>query len=109
MSIYTTMTRLARAQVAHNNIRARNRPSRTNASAATLEACPSAFSDNLHRDAEWHGNRLIFRRRVVATVIPDRDWPSMWRVRLPDGHVTDMVNYTRARDAARALAFAHHG
>jgi diadenosine tetraphosphate (Ap4A) HIT family hydrolase len=28
----------------------------------------------------------------------------MWRVRLPNGHVSDMVNLTRAKDAAMALA-----
>jgi hypothetical protein len=30
----------------------------------------------------------------------------MWRVRLPDGHVTDMVNLSRAKDAAASLALA---
>ena len=38
------------------------------------------------------------------TVVPDRDWPGMYRVRRPDGSVTDMVNLTRARDAARHFA-----
>jgi hypothetical protein len=28
----------------------------------------------------------------------------MWRVRLPDGRLSDMVNLTRAKDAAVALA-----
>jgi hypothetical protein len=28
----------------------------------------------------------------------------MWRVRLADGHLTDMVNLSRARDAAASLA-----
>jgi hypothetical protein len=60
--------------------------------------------DNFHRDAIWKGNDLIFRRRVVASIVPDPKWPRMWRVGLPDGHVSDMVNLSRARDAARALA-----
>jgi hypothetical protein len=34
-------------------------------------------------------------------VVPDLDWPNMYRVRMPDGRLTDMVNLTRARDAAR--------
>jgi hypothetical protein len=38
------------------------------------------------------------------TVVPNRDWPKMYRVRKPDGSLTDMVNLTRARDAARTLA-----
>jgi hypothetical protein len=38
------------------------------------------------------------------TIIPDPDWPAMYRVRRPDGSLTDMVNLTRARDAARCFA-----
>jgi hypothetical protein len=38
------------------------------------------------------------------TVVPDPDWPAMYRVRSPDGSLTDMVNLTRARDAARCFA-----
>jgi len=37
-------------------------------------------------------------------VVPDQQWPGMYRVRMPGGRVTDMVNLTRARDAAQALA-----
>ena len=37
-------------------------------------------------------------------VVPDPEWPGMYRVRLPDGRLTDMVNLTRARDAAQVLA-----
>jgi hypothetical protein len=38
-----------------------------------------------------------------VTVVPDADWPGMWRVRMPDGRLTDMVNLSRAKDALRAL------
>ena len=57
----------------------------------------------------WDGLtvRLYSKRgRVVAQVIPDPEWQYMYRVRLPDGHISDMVNLTRAKDAARALAAA---
>jgi hypothetical protein len=37
-------------------------------------------------------------------VVPDSDWPGMYRVRLLDGNLTDMVNLTRARDAAQVFA-----
>ena len=60
--------------------------------------------DNFHRDAVWKGNDLIFRRRIVASIVPDSKWPQMWRVSLPSGDLTDMVNLCRARDAARSLA-----
>jgi len=35
------------------------------------------------------------------TVRPDSKWPGMWRVHYPDGEVSDMVNISRATDAAR--------
>jgi hypothetical protein len=65
--------------------------------------------DHLHRDAVWKGNDLIFHGRVVASVVLDAKWPRLWRVRLPDGHTTDMVNLSRARDAARSLALKSVG
>ena len=30
----------------------------------------------------------------------------MWGVRMPDGHLTDMLNLSRAKDAAASLALA---
>ena len=51
------------------------------------------------------GNYLLFDAgRLLATVKPDKDWPGLWRVHLPKGHVTDMVNLIRAKDAALSLA-----
>ena len=38
------------------------------------------------------------------TIVRDPEWPNMWRVRLPNGQLTDMVNLTRAKDAARSLS-----
>jgi hypothetical protein len=35
-----------------------------------------------------------------VTVRRDTKWPSMWRVNTADGWVSDMVNLTRAKDAA---------
>ena len=57
-------------------------------------------------ELNWHGNVLQLGRRKLAQIEPDAVWPSMWRVRTPDGRLTDMVNISRARDAARALALA---
>jgi hypothetical protein len=36
---------------------------------------------------------------VMATIEPDANWPGMWRVRWPDGRLSDMTNLTRAKDA----------
>jgi hypothetical protein len=86
---------------------ARRHPSRrqrNNAPATTLASLAPAISGHLRRDAVWQGQQLHFHRRVIATVVPDRHWPEMWRVQLPGSHLSDMVNLTRAKDAAIALA-----
>jgi hypothetical protein len=43
-------------------------------------------------------------RFTGIAVVPDGKWPTMWRVRMRDGCLTDMVNLTRAKDAAIAYA-----
>jgi hypothetical protein len=56
-------------------------------------------------DVKWDGLKLRSRTgRLLAMVEPDPEWPLMYRVRLPDGHLTDMLNLTRAKDAAKYLA-----
>jgi hypothetical protein len=32
-------------------------------------------------------------------IVPDPTWPDMYRIRRPDGLLTDMVNLIRAKDA----------
>jgi hypothetical protein len=54
----------------------------------------------------WHGNALKLDRRELARIVADANWPNMWRVQLPDGQLTDMLNRTRAKDAAFGLALA---
>ena len=38
-------------------------------------------------------------RTKTARLIPDAVYPNMWRVRWPDGRLSDMTNLTRANDA----------
>ena len=61
-----------------------------------------------YRDLTWTGRELRLGKhgRVLTTIEPDTDWPNLYRVRLPDGHLTDMVNLMRAKDAALSLALA---
>jgi hypothetical protein len=60
-----------------------------------------------HQDLHWEGHRLrLVTGRLLATVEPDGHWVGMYRVRFRDGHLTDMVNLTRAKDAAVSLALA---
>jgi hypothetical protein len=44
--------------------------------------------------------RQIDRVRIER----DTDWPGMYRIRFPDGRLSDMVNLTRAKDAALSIA-----
>ena len=56
-------------------------------------------------DLKWDGLKLRSRTgRVLAMVEPDPEWSLMYRVRLPGGHLTDMLNLTLAKDAAKYLA-----
>jgi hypothetical protein len=84
---------------------ATNRRSKNNAPATMLQPSPSSFLENFHRDAMWRGDRLFFRGRLVANIVPDQQWPGMWRVQLPNGHLSDIVNCSRAKDAALTLAY----
>jgi hypothetical protein len=81
---------------------------RTGSSTATR--APAALRGRSYDtgDLTWDGTTLRQRRggRVMATIVPDNTWPGTWRVRMPDGRLTDMVNLTRAKDAALSLALA---
>jgi hypothetical protein len=46
----------------------------------------------------------ISRSGRALAIVPDATWPSMWRVKLLNGLLSDMVNLTRAKDAAVPLA-----
>jgi hypothetical protein len=57
-------------------------------------------------DLVWDGHTLRLgskRGRTLAAVVPDIEWPGMYRVRR-HSTLSDMVNLTRAKDAARCLA-----
>ena len=59
------------------------------------------------RDLVWDDKHLrlhSIRGRVLAAIEPDREWPGMRRVRMPDEHLTDMLNLSRVNDAAASLA-----
>ena len=56
---------------------------------------------------KWHDTRLLLGNRVLAEIVRDPTYPSMWRFRLlPDGELFDMVNLTRAKDAAATHVLA---
>ena len=39
------------------------------------------------------------KKSLPREIVPDAKWPSMYRLRLPDGSLSDIVNLTRAKDA----------
>ena len=65
------------------------------------------------RDLTWHreqdGTLALCRtgsRTILARIIADRVYPSMWRVKMPLGNLSDMTNLVRAKDAAMSIALA---
>ena len=50
----------------------------------------------------WKGDRLLGGNQHVE-LVPDSKWPGMWRVKRPDGTLTDMANHTWAPDAAKPI------
>jgi hypothetical protein len=53
--------------------------------------------NSLHLDGKGH---------ALIQIVSEERYAGMWRVRLPDGRLTDMLNRTRAKDAAVSLALA---
>jgi hypothetical protein len=54
----------------------------------------------------WRGLQLWGCGELLAEVVPDGEWPGMYRVHTGGG-ISDMANLTRAKDAAKALALRH--
>jgi hypothetical protein len=60
-----------------------------------------------HHNLKWDGLQLrLPTGRLLATIEPDAKWSGMYRVRLVGEPLTDMVNISRARDAAIGLVLA---
>jgi hypothetical protein len=75
------------------------------ASSKPLQASPPLSLDHLHRDAEWRGKDLVLYGKKIASIEPDSKWSGMWRVRC-GGQLSDMVNLSRAKDAAKSIALS---
>jgi hypothetical protein len=50
---------------------------------------------------------MIGRRQSGARVVPDAQWPNMWRVEYPKGVLSDMANRARAKDAAMSMVLTN--
>jgi hypothetical protein len=54
----------------------------------------------------WKGKVFFLSGKSVAEIVLDEEWPNMWRVKIPGRPLSDMVNLTRAKDAAVRLVQA---
>jgi hypothetical protein len=48
--------------------------------------------------------RWFGRGPILAELVPDGRWPGMYRVKTPDGRLSDMANISWAREAAKVIA-----
>jgi hypothetical protein len=70
---------------------ANTEPQGAYAKAEDTNSAQTAFSDN---------SRTL---KLPKGIVPDAKYPGMYRLLLPGGGLSDMVNLTRAKDALRAL------
>jgi hypothetical protein len=65
-------------------------------------------SGNLRIQQTERGYRVMraASHQELVHLEPDGRWPNMWRIRRPDGSRSDMVNLTRAQDAALGAALS---
>ena len=45
-------------------------------------------------------------KRAIVYLVADETYPTMWRIRFPDGRLSAMANMSRAKDAALLHAAA---
>jgi len=62
------------------------------------------------RNLTWvrNGTAWVTRHNGIelARAVPDQKYAGMWRVRFPDGRLSDLANITWAKDAAATMALA---
>jgi hypothetical protein len=93
--------------------RSRQRGNRTRSETRTADLSVTRYSGKapIHRRARVTDKppRVTDKptsRRLPPGVVPDANWPGIYRVRLPDGSLSDMVNLTRAKEANRLAAIS---
>lgn len=52
----------------------------------------------------WKGNSLYLGDKKKVEIVQDTKYPSMWRIKLNSGKLSDMVNRDQAKDAAESHA-----
>lgn len=81
-----------------------NKKSRSGLRCATLAPDKKSITGRDRLTWREDGVRLLLYhgsgRSPLAIVEPNAKYPFLYRIRYPDGHLSDMVNLTRAKDAA---------
>jgi hypothetical protein len=92
-----------RCRVAAQRARDRGIPIGTAATrpSATADAVLSVTTPVSLSEGQKRQNVTLRRKppKFDPRIVPDPKWPGMYRVRRPDGSLTDMVNLTRAKEA----------
>jgi hypothetical protein len=82
--------------------RCRKRASRADATVPPVPA-GTFLSVTGRRDIRANNKPIFVTLRQPASlsegIVPDGNYPGMYRLRLPDGSLSDLVNLSRARDA----------
>jgi hypothetical protein len=80
---------------------------RTAAHRSSTAACNAITARRKARSAIKSAPGIVATPRLSVTrnprIVVDERWSGMYRLRLPDGSLSDMVNLTRARDALALL------
>jgi hypothetical protein len=61
---------------------------------------------NIEMSKGQKSESVTLRRKAAKLdprIVPDSKWPGMYRIRRPDGSLSDMANLTRCRDALRSF------
>src|SRR6266536_2129880 len=84
--------------------RAEFRYTRKVRSAPRVPRVPDHVTKPAHEPPSGVRAGVLARTFVRKGVVVDSKWPGMFRVRLPDGTLSALVNLSRANDLARDLA-----
>jgi len=93
----------SRCRVAAQRARGRGTPIRVAATRPGVAADAVLSVTATVEMSEGQKPQSVTLRRLDPRIIPDEHWPGMYRIRRPDGSLSEMVNVTRARDALRSM------
>jgi len=97
----------SRCRVAAQRARGRGTPIRvaaTRPSVATDAVLSVTVTIGMSEGQKSQG--VTLRRKPLKLdprIVPDPKWPGMYRIKRPDGSLSDMANLTRCRDALRSF------